>query len=184
MMDTHSSAIHTREDGSTVDGYDHLWDNQIEWYKWAVEGLASIEGKTVQSTAIFHIPVYEYTEAYNAAFDMNANAFKPEYADNCFGVRGEDVCSAPVNNGFFSLMKELGSTKDVIVGHDHKNSFSVVFDGIRLSYCLKTGFGSYADESGNTNGGSVLRIHDDGTTTYEHIYITPEELGYNASKLP
>ena len=182
-MDTHDHAVHTKEDGSTVEGYDHLWNNQQEWYRWAVEGLAAIEGRTVQSTAIFHIPVYEYTEAYNTAFDAQANAYKPEYADVCFGVRGEDVCSAPVNNGFFALVKELGSTKDIIVGHDHINSFSVLFEGVRLSYCLKTGFGSYADETGNTNGGSVLRIHDDGTTTFEHIYITPEELGYNADRL-
>lgn len=183
MMDTHDHAEHLKEDGTTVEGYDHLWPNQFEWYKWAVEGLAAVEGKTVQSTAIFHIPVYEYTEAYETAFDVQANAYRPEYADVCFGERNEGVCSAPVNNGFFDLVKELGSTKDIIVGHDHVNSFSVPFKGVRLSYGLKTGYGSYADESGNNNGGSVLRIHDDGSTTFEHIYITPDELGYDINKL-
>lgn len=184
MMDTHDYADHVKEDGSIAEGYDHLWQNQFEWYRWAVEGLAAVEGKTVQSTAVFHIPLYEYTEAYEAAFDAETNAYRPEYADVCFGIRGEGVCSAPVNNGFFDLIKELGSTKDVIVGHDHVNSFSVPFEGVRLSYCLKTGYGSYADETGDNNGGSVLRIHDDGTTSFEHIYIPPEELGYDISRLP
>lgn len=182
MMDTHDYASFTKEDGSVVEGYDHLWDNQFDWYEWAVKGLADLEGKTVQSTVIFHIPVVEYTDAWNAAFDANTNAFRPEYADSSFGVKLEDVCSAPVNNGFFDLVKELGSTKDIIVGHDHKNSFSVPYEGVRLSYGLKTGFGSYAVPE--ENGGSVLTIHDDGTTTFEHIYIAAEELGYDGNKMP
>lgn len=181
MMDTHDHSVYTLEDGTTVEGYDHLWQNQFEWYKWAVEGLAAIEGRTVQSSVIFHIPVVEYTQAFEEAYDAQAGAFRPEYADVCFGERNEAVCSAPVNNGFFSLVKELGSTKDIIVGHDHVNSFSVPFEGVRLSYSLKTGFGSYAEA--DNNGGSVLRIHDDGTTTFEHIYVTPEELGYKADRL-
>ena len=31
MVDTHNGAEYTLEDGSTVGGYDHLRDNQIEW---------------------------------------------------------------------------------------------------------------------------------------------------------
>lgn len=181
MMDTHDGASYTLADGSVIEGYDHLWENQFDWYKWAVEGLAELEGHTVQSSIVFHIPVYEYTAAFAAAYDEENGEYLPEYADVCFGEKNEDVCSAPVNNGFFGLVKELGSTKDIIVGHDHVNSFSVPYEGVRLSYSLKCGFGSYAEVE--NNGGSVLRIHDDGTTTYEHIYITPDELGYNADRL-
>ncbi len=183
MMDTHDHAVYTLADGSTTEGYDHLWNNQFEWYRWAVEGLADLEGHTVQSSIFFHIPVYEYTAAFESVFDAENGAFLPEYADICFGERNEGVCSAPVNNGFFDLVKELDSTKDIIVGHDHVNSFSVPFEGVRLSYGLKTGYGSYSDETGNNNGGSVLYIHDDGTTTFEHIYITPDELGYDIDRL-
>ena len=26
-------------------GYDHLWENQIEWYKWAVNGISELAGE-------------------------------------------------------------------------------------------------------------------------------------------
>ena len=181
MMDTHSNNTFTAADGDVVEGYDHLWPNQIEWYKWAVNGLAELEGKTVQSTIMFHIPVCEYTAAAKAVFGDVGGTLNPEYADVAFGEWNEGVCSAPVNNGFFDVVKELGSTKDILVGHDHTNSFSILYEGVRLSYVLKTGFGSYDDV--NNNGGSVLTIHDDGTTDFEHIYITPDELGFDIDDL-
>ena len=44
MMDTHSSATFETGNGKES-GYDHLWPNQLEWYKWVVEGVANQEGK-------------------------------------------------------------------------------------------------------------------------------------------
>ena len=45
MMDTHSDL----RDGANINGekgggYDHLWENQIEWYKWAVNGISELAG--------------------------------------------------------------------------------------------------------------------------------------------
>ena len=46
MMDTHGTNEFVLEDGTVVgDGYDHLWANQQEWYKWAVNGIKEINGK-------------------------------------------------------------------------------------------------------------------------------------------
>ena len=66
MMDTHSSAVFKTEDGKES-GYDHLWENQFEWYKWVIDGVAKQEGRTVESSVFFHIPVCEYQDAWDAA---------------------------------------------------------------------------------------------------------------------
>ena len=64
MMDTHNNNEYELEDGTVVSAYDHLWPNQLEWYEWAVKGIAKIAGYTVPSTVVMHIPVVEYLDAW------------------------------------------------------------------------------------------------------------------------
>lgn len=174
MMDTHSNAddtdagkINLGADGSA--GYDHLWANQLKWYEWAVNDITESAGRTVESSVFMHIPVYEYSTYYAEYYDKENDCWKDEYADECFGVNHEDVCCANGNNGFFDLCKKLGSTKNIIVGHDHVNSSSMLVDGIRLSYGLKCGSGCYWEPE--MSGASTLTVSSDGTGTFEHIYI-------------
>lgn len=169
MLDTHNDGEFTLEDGTTVEGYDHLWDNQIEWYKWAVNGIKDMAGRTVRSTAIMHIPVYEYSDAWSAAWNEEKQEFNPLYNLTSFGSNNEGVCSSPVNNGFFDVCKELGSTKDILVGHDHINDSSILYKGIRLSYSLKTGLGSYYELE--KIGGTTLTFGSLGIPEIEHHYI-------------
>ncbi len=175
MLDTHNNREYETDNG-TIGGYDHLWDNQMDWYKWCVEGTNALAGYPVQSTVIMHIPVYEYYDAWHSVAtgidEANGKLGVIEtYTDEAYGRRGESGGHPPVNNGFFSLCKELGSTKDMIVGHDHVNDYSIVYQGIRLTYAVKTGYGAYFEK--DMLGATTLSIHSDGTTTlkqnhYEH----------------
>lgn len=170
MMDTHNNTEYTLEDGSVIGGYDHLWDNQIEWYKWAVNGITSIAGKTVESTVFMHIPVYEYKYAWEKYYGSDADGkIAPEYAPDAQGTRGEGICSAPVNNGFFGVCKDLGSTKNMIVGHDHVNDFRIVYEGIGLNYAVKTGYGSYYTD--DLLGATTVTIGSDGSASVEQNYV-------------
>ena len=166
MLDTHSDAA--------TGGYDHLWDNQISWYKWAVKGIAAENGgEVVQSSAFMHIPTNEYKDAWAVAWNADAGEYNPEYADTAFGKNTEGVCSPRDDNrnGFFDVCKELGSTKDMVAGHDHINCSSILYKGIRLSYGMKTGEGCYWTPE--MNGGSTLTIASNGTTSFEHHYVDP-----------
>ncbi len=174
MMDTHNSGTFTDENGNEVGGYDHLWKNQIEWYKWAVNGIAAIEGKTVESTVVIHIPMPEYADAWNNAWNEETESFNPLYAASSFGEKREAVSCSAVNNGFFDVCKELGSTKNVICGHDHINNFSVMHEGIRLSYALKTGYGAYYDE--DMVGGTYITVNSSGNAEIEHYFIAKNEV--------
>lgn len=159
LMDTHDSTDYF--DGTTLqeDVYDGLWKNQLEWYKWNVTGLNELTNNNVQSTLFMHIPFYEY----NYAFDNMSND------PSSFGEKNEYICYG-AHRGTFDVIKALGSTKDVICGHDHVNYFSTVYEGVRLSYALKSGLTSYYDES--IQGASLLTIDSNGKTNFSHIDAT------------
>lgn len=169
MMDTHSDT------SLEIGGYDHLWDNQMEWYTWAVKGTNAIAGKNVESSVFFHIPCIQYRYAWNEAqYNPETGVYEnPDYADS-FGVNLEWCCSPDYDNGFFALAQELGSTKNMIAGHDHVNSASIMYEGIRLSYGLKCGSGAYWDSS--MNGASTLTINSDGNATFAHHNVPSESI--------
>ena len=157
LMDTHDSTDYIDGDIVLEDVYDGLWKNQIEWYKWNVNGLNELTNSNIESTLFIHIPLPEYADAYNAiGSDPTA-----------FGTLNEGICHSGMNTGMFNVIKELDSTKNVICGHDHVNNFSTTYQGIRLSYATKTGTGSYYNTS--IQGGSLLVIDENGTATFSHI---------------
>lgn len=187
LMDTHSYI----EDENSINGpvsndnYDHLWPNQFEWYAWAVDGIEALAGHPVESTVIFHIPLYEYKTAWEEATgvsdysaDVKDAPFTGAYAENSFGVRHEYGGWSPQSNGFFDLIKAKGSTKNVICGHDHVSDYSIEYQGVRLTYSLKDGPGCYWEPE--LNGGTTLTIASDGTGTVAHHFVEyPEWDGPN-----
>lgn len=169
MVDTHNGAEFVNENGETVSGYDHLWDNQIEWYKWAVEGVEEIEGRTVESTVIMHIPVYEYKEAWAMFSSEETGTIDPAFDPVATGSNNEGVCSPPVRTEFFKVCKELGSTKNILCGHDHINNSQIYYEGIRLNYALKTGYGAYYTD--DLMGATTITINSNGNANVEHDFV-------------
>lgn len=162
MMDTHANVDLKYGEGLT--------QRQLSWYKWAVEGIASQTGKTVESSVIMHIPIPEFADAWESVHDESGNLIEP-YASEPFCCRLEEISYPDKNIGFFDLCKELGSTKNIIVGHDHVNCFSIEYEGINLTYSMKLGYGGYFDSK--LNGGTVLTVSSDGKTKTEFIYVDP-----------
>ncbi len=139
---------------------DGLWDNQIEWYKWAASGADA------PSTVIMHIPTVQYEMAYDLAWDKENGCWK----DGCgaFGALKESICAEPSeDNGFFAAVQEVGLTKDILCGHDHTNSFSIVYEGVRLTYSMRLGI--YGNHSPENMGATLLTIDSEGNTQTEHI---------------
>lgn len=157
----------TRKQEPFGTGYEFMSESQIAWYKWALEGAKQVNGGEMpESMLFFHIALPEF---YNAYLQWKDSGFDPEMG---FGEKREEVCCPSVNSGMFEVIKELGSTKNVIVGHDHVNSYSVLYEGVRLTYGLKTGDRCYAND--DLNGGTLLTITDSGVKT-EHKYVNIEK---------
>lgn len=164
MMDTHSKVDEKDKYGMN---YDHLWDNQIEWYKWAVKGIEKTVGHKVESSAFMHIPVYEVQTVWEEYYDKENDVFTGPYADTSFGIVHEIPAPGVSNNGFMDEVIALGSTKNIIFGHDHINNASILYEGVRLTYSMKLGKGCYFEEG--LQGGTTLTVDSTGKGTINHI---------------
>lgn len=158
LMDSHSSRYYEELEEN---GYDFIYDSQMDWYKWVINGIRTQNGgENVESMLFIHIPLNEYVDAYNlyeqSGFDENIG----------FGEKNEDPCPGYINSGMFDVLKETGSTKYVFAAHDHVNNYSVEYEGIRLTYTMKTGDRCYAQD--DMNGGTLITIGSE--TTIKHIY--------------
>lgn len=155
----------------------NIWDNQLEWYRWAIQGVNGLSEEPVTSSVIQHVPFAQYVYAYDAAWD--GEDWKDGFG--AFGRKGEDCCcetdenDEPVDNGFFAAIKELGSTTNVICGHDHANSYSIVYDGVRLTYSLRLGYGAGSFEF-DLQGVTTLTIDADGNGVVQHQYMYPYDV--------
>ncbi len=167
MMDTH------HEDEMQDCSYDHFYKEQIKWYEWAVKGLEKENSSAVPSSVFMHIPVPEYLDAWNSIHDKKTNKLISPYNTEPFCKYQEEIGAPKFNYGFFELCKKLGSTKNMLCGHEHTNCFTINYEGINLTYTMKTGYGCYWEHK--THGGTTVTIKSNGDTVTKHHYIDPSE---------
>ena len=142
-----------------IDSHSYNWTDR--YYEWITEEqirdyearsatyTAANGGKSVPSLAFFHIPLPEYGIA---ASDQKAPLV---------GTRREVCCCPDHNSGMFAAMKRCGDVKAVFVGHDHDDDYSVMWDGILLSYGRYTGGDTVYNHL--ENGARVILLHEDGS---------------------
>ena len=183
LMDSHDRKPWIDGKGEEHNEWAELIPEQFPWYRKQIDELkAQGVGET---SLIMHIPIYAYRDAIKAALredvDPKAISFYNGEQGDCwnqgyedsFGVYREGICSYPADNGFFEEILAGGTTKTVISGHDHTNTFGVRYQGVRLLYALKTGRGSYHDV--RINGGTILTIDSDGRMEAEHCFYPYEK---------
>ena len=179
MMDSHDRMPYTDADGTEREEWAKLIPEQLVWYREQIKMLEDLGCR--DTTVMMHIPIYAYNDAWKAAFNsgLNPEEINPENSadpDNwnegykaSFGVRYEGICSFPADEGMFDIICELGSTKHVVSGHDHVNSFVIEYKGVKLIYGLKTGAGCYWKPE--LNGGTVFRVTEKGVSDVWHSYV-------------
>jgi len=141
--------------------YDFIQANQINWYEWNIKSLNNMSKSNVPSMLFFHIPLPEFSDAGKMV--KNDNNVKS------FGKNLEHVAASEINSGLFNKVKELQSTSHIFVGHDHINTLSVDYQGVNLTYGLKTGRTSYSRPE--MQGGMLITIKDKtNEVVVEHIY--------------
>ncbi len=148
-------------------GYDYIKEDQIEWYSNIVDETTRINGHLTESLLFFHIPVPEFSDAYDAAIRGDADAILEE------GEKREDVCCPKYNSGFFDKVLEKGSSKAMFVGHDHVNNYRVLYKGIYLCYGVNSTDRIYFDE--DLIGAQEITIHNDNSLSFNQIIRTYEE---------
>ena len=159
-------------------GYDHVHQDQLDWYvKTSNELKAQNGGKVVPSMMFQHIIVneiydvifevsekekdnYEYVEFEDDEGNKKYNAFRNEYLKT--GALNENPCPPSVNGGQFNTVVNQGDVVAMFFGHDHKNTFEVSYKGVDLVNTPTAGFGSYGDY------GRGVRIIDINENTTEY----------------
>ena len=62
------------------------------------------------------------------------------------GTVGEPVCCFSVNTGLVAAVIEKKVCEWISVGHDHNNDYYGEYNGIKLAFGRKTGFGQYGPD--------------------------------------
>lgn len=161
------------DDGSTKEAY--MGYEQIAWYEWNVKGIEESAGRIIPSMTFSHFAQPEFKEAvekYGVADENGGYSIPEEYG---FGYCKYIPCAAPVKSGFFDKCKELGSTKYIFCGHDHENNASITYDGITMTYGLKTGPSPVPWNDAVEMGGTLITISgtaNNQAVDIEHIVIS------------
>ena len=175
MMDTNSCAV-----ASTDTAYPDkaeishpttpkfVWQ-QVEWYRDMAKRINDVDGKIVPSFMAYHIPTYDIYLA-----ELAAGYATSEQSTYTYSI-GEDVEVAQVGdcgkktgsvsnsvhakvNNLLKYMNEVG-TDGTFFGHEHSNSTSVYYAGVRWTYGVKTGM--YDSHPKDELGGTLITLSDD-----------------------
>lgn len=172
LMDSHSNL---------KIGYDHVHENQIQWYRNTRDEYEKKLGNLIPSLVIQHIPVCEVFELLKKVKRTKKGAVRGfrthdgEYfvlnrdKVNKDAFMRESPADPQVNSGEFAALCEKGEVKGLYFGHDHNNSFNGNINGIDVGYTQGAGFNVYGP--GLDRGTRVIDIFSDGRLeTYDMRY--------------
>lgn len=156
--------------------YDAIHKDQVDWYESQINLLTEENnGVTPKSFLFFHIPIQEMKTAYDEY--INNGEKNTENAQYIFGKAGERnavVYPSDLNYGMFDKCLELGSTQGMFFGHDHLNSFSMMYKGIQMTYGYSIDYLAYSGISkfGTQRGCTLINATQEGnyTITQENYY--------------
>ena len=177
--------------------------DQIAWYTETGTQIKQLSPTTKISFA-FHIQLAVFAEAFSKyGFDNTTTKEKPINIDKLgnkaagdFGYLGRNLKSSwDSNNNVWNSIKSLGCDS-IFVGHEHCNSASVVYQGVRLQYGQKSSTydraNYYNKETGAIEGlsgtvkakytpiigGTVIPLSKkDGSITSPYIYLCADAGG-------
>ena len=184
VMDTHDRVPYKTDECGKNLAWAGLTPAQLKWYAGSVAALKN--AGCGDSVLITHIPINAYLAAANAAFKINRpdksvtladsygkDVWNAGYEDS-YGVYHEPISAYPEDEGAFDLIRELGSTKNIVCGHNHINNWVVNYNGVRFIFGTKTGIGSYFEP--DINGGTAIYVNQNGVSSVCHEYVDIKDL--------
>ena len=192
MMDSNSGHP---SDASIANGHSvhsaGFGDDQIAWYTDSIKEIHRVSPNT-RIGFMFHIALHAFENAYekygytrdrfSGIFPLIIDEIDGTSTD--FGVIMYPIDNWDKDNTVWNGLKELG-VDVVLVGHDHEVSASVVYDGVRCQFGLKSSTydsNIYVNENGKLVkswvpagtpmiGGTVMELAPDGEIeTAYHYY--------------
>ncbi len=184
LMDTHDRVPYKENSCGKNLAWAKLTPKQLSWYRERVTELKNLGCK--ETMLITHIPIFAYNSAAKAAFKdfdsaksvtLNESYESDVWNDgykNSFGVNHEPISSYPEDDGAYDLISELDSTKYILCGHNHVNNWVTEYNGLHFIFATNTGMGGYWDK--NINGGTVIKINQNGISSVKHEYVDVSDI--------
>ena len=148
--------------------------DQISWFKGVSAAIDAAYGEEVPAFACYHIPSLDFRTAYVEKYGIAANGENFDLdstgTDGDFGQKNENVSLFG-----YAIASDLkaANVDGVFVGHDHVNNYSILYDGIRYTYGMKTSTYDYY----NTGilGGTLIRVASEGDFEVLHKYLDQQK---------
>lgn len=152
-------------------GYGYVHNDQIAWYeKKAALLRAQNGGKPVPSVLFQHIPVLqmydklvEVEKGTEGAVERNGRYYVAPKGAFLDGTMEEAPCPPDSHGEQFESWKRTGDIVAAFFGHDHKNTFTMDIDGIKLVQTPGAGYHTY----GGRRGGRLIVLDENKPSTYE-----------------
>ena len=161
--------------------------DQIAWYTAAINNIKAASPETKISLA-FHIPLQAMIDSFATYTEGNGTAFIDRLEnknEGDFGYIGSERDSViDKDYAIWNAIKALG-VDSVFAGHMHTHSASIVYEGVRLQFGMKSSTYdkiNYIDANGNITeeyhatgktpwvGGSVMKLSPEGTIGDAYVY--------------
>ena len=147
--------------------------DQYEWLYATAAAVNTAVGGVLPSFLGFHIPTIQFhLAAVRKGYQSSDEGEKyvigvtAPSKDGDFGCKREPISCILTPDGFVETLRELG-VDGVFAGHCHANNTSVLWEGIRWSYGLKTG--QYDYHTPGQLGGTLITLWN-GLFAVNHIH--------------
>ena len=150
-----------------------IFEDQINWIDIKSKEIDKEYG-TNKKIICAHVPPSILVQiSFEDGYQSNAEYTNDEHytlgvdkvaKNGDFGTKGEIFATFP-SQKLWPVLKKNNFTH-FFTGHDHNNNISILCDGIRVTFGVKTGTGDYY----NQIGGTLITLDNDNVNI-EHIFI-------------
>ena len=149
------------EGGWFYSGFDRIHKDQTRWCMEKLEALRA-ENPHLRAMAFFHMPPREFKEAYEK---MKLGDRAVRYRHGSIGEKNEYFGISKYKGDFFEAAVRNGVIRWMFCGHDHLNTLSLEYQGIRLTYGMSIDYLGYRGihKRHIQRGGTLITRRADGS---------------------
>lgn len=159
------------EGGWFYSGFDRIHEDQVDWCMARLDELKQ-DNPDIQAMAFFHMPPREFKEAYEK---MKLGDQSVIYRHGSIAEKDEYFGISRLEGTFFDRAVENGVIKWMFCGHDHMNTLSLVYRGIRMTYGMSIDYLGYKNIQNSyiQRGGTLITRNSDGSVDIRMVPLGP-----------
>lgn len=164
-------------DGWFYSGFDRIHEDQADWCMErldAIRAAAVANGQSpekLHAMAFFHMPPAEFKEAYEK---MKLGDHAVHYEHGSIGEKDDYFGISDKPPYFFQKAVDQGMIKWMFCGHDHLNTLSLTYQGIRMTYGMSIDYLGYSGISKKyvQRGATLITRGQNGSVDISMVPLT------------